>query len=300
LGAQLKELISIVTYGSFLRWIRNAAGQDPTKKVSPRKPGRPRTSDDIRALVVKLAQENSWGYTRILGQLRRLGIHKITRQTVKNILKEHGLDPGPERGKGTWDEFLWSHAQTLWQCDFATKRMWTFRGFVDVYFLVFLHLGTRRCWISPSTVHPDSAWACQQARNFLMHSEDIELPPEYVLRDNDAKYTVAFDEVFKSIDAEVVKNTPQSPNLRAHVERIIQTHQVECLDRFVIVSERHLNVINREFQAWYNFDRPHSARDFLPPGCESPPEPRDTIRLNEVVCETRLGGVLKSYSRRAA
>ena len=28
LGAQLKELISIVTYGSFLRWIRNAAGQD--------------------------------------------------------------------------------------------------------------------------------------------------------------------------------------------------------------------------------------------------------------------------------
>ena len=178
--------------------------------------------------------------------------------------------------------------------------MWTIRGLVDLYFLVFIHLGTRRCWISPCTVHPDSAWSCQQARNFLMHADDVELPPQYVLRDNDAKYTVAFDEVFKSIDAEVVKNTPQSPNLRAHVERIIQTHQVECLDRFVIVSERHLNVINREFQAWYNFDRPHSARDFLPPGCESPPEPRDTIRLNEVVCETRLGGVLKSYSRRAA
>ena len=46
LGAQLKELISIVTYGSFLRWIRNATNQDSTKKVSTRKPGRPRTSDD--------------------------------------------------------------------------------------------------------------------------------------------------------------------------------------------------------------------------------------------------------------
>ena len=65
-------------------------------------------------------------------------------------------------------------------------------------------------------------------------------------------------------------------------------------------TERHLNVINREFQAWYNFDRPHSARDFLPPGCESPPAPRDKIRLNDVVCETRLGGVLKSYRCRAA
>ena len=116
-----------------------------------------------------------------------------------------------------------THAQTLWQCDLATKRMWTFRGFVDVYFLVFLHLGTRRCWISPSTVHPDSAWACQQARNFLMHAEDVQLPPKYVLRDNDAKYTSQYDEVFKSSDAVIVKNTPQSPNLRAHVERIIQT-----------------------------------------------------------------------------
>ena len=115
--------------------------------ASTRKPGRPRTVDDIREWILKLARENSWGYTRILGQLRRLGINKITRQTVKNILKKHGLDPGPERGKGTWDEFLSSHAQTLWQCDFATKRMWTLRGFVDVYFLVFLHLGTRRCWI---------------------------------------------------------------------------------------------------------------------------------------------------------
>jgi putative transposase len=110
-----------VTYGSFLRWIRNATTNEATKKVSTRKPGRPRTSDDIRSLVVELARENSWGYTRILGQLRRLGINKITRQTVKNILKEHGLDPGPERGKGTWDEFLCAHAQTLSQCDFAIK-----------------------------------------------------------------------------------------------------------------------------------------------------------------------------------
>jgi putative transposase len=200
----------------------------------------------------------------------------------------------------TWDEFLTSHAKTLWECDFATKRMWTFSGFVDVYFLVLVHLGTRRCWISPSTVHPDSAWSCQQARNFVMHADDVMLPPKYVLRDNDVKYTSQYDAVFESGVAEVVKNTPESPNLRAYVERFIQTLQVECLDRFVVVPERHLNVINREFQWWFNHERPHSARDFLPPACESPPEPCETIRLNDVVCETRLGGVLKTYSRRAA
>lgn len=299
LGAQIKDLISIVTYGSFLRWVRLCAPIPGAKKGSARKPGRPRTSDEIRELILKLARENDWGYTRILGALRRLGI-RVSRQTVKNILKENGLEPSPERSKGTWDEFLSSHAQTLWQCDFATKRMWTLRGFVDVYFLVFLHLGTRRCWISPSTVSPDSAWSCQQARNFLMHAEDVMLPPKYVLRDNDGKYTTQYDDVFESNGSEVVKTTPMSPNLRAHVERIIQTLKFECLDKFVIVSERHLNVINGHFQAWYNFERPHSSRDFLPPATESPPEPNETIRLNDVVCETRLGGVLKSYSRRAA
>ena len=133
-----------------------------------------------------------------------------------------------------------------------------------------------------------------------MHAEDVQLPPKYVMRDNDAKYKLQFNTVFESGDAEIKRNTPASPNLRAHVERFIQTMQVECLDRFVVVSQSHLNLINREFQHWYNHKRPHSARDFLAPGCDTPPQPRDTIRLNEVVCETRLGGVLKSYSRRAA
>lgn len=133
-----------------------------------------------------------------------------------------------------------------------------------------------------------------------MHTEDVMLIPKYLLRDNDGKYTTQFDEAFESSGAEVVKTTPMSPNLRAHVERFIQTLTFECLDRFVIVSERHLNVINQELQCWYNLERPHSSRDFLPPAADSPPEPQETIRVNDVVYETRLGGVLKSYSRRAA
>ena len=63
--------------------------------------------------MLKLARENSWGYTRILGELRKLGITSVSRQTVKVILKENGIDPGPKRGKGSWDEFLKIHADTL-------------------------------------------------------------------------------------------------------------------------------------------------------------------------------------------
>ncbi len=178
--------------------------------------------------------------------------------------------------------------------------MWTLRGFVDLYFLAFLHLGTRRCWISPCTASPNSAWVCQQARNFLIAADELDLPPTILMRDNDAKYSKQFDEVFTSSGVEIKRTTPMSPNLQAHVERFIQSLKHECLDKFVIVAPRHLNHVNREWPLHFNRERPHSARDHLPPACESPPETNSMIRLRDVVCHTRLGGLLKSYEQRAA
>ncbi len=81
--------------------------------------------------------------------------------------------------------------------------MWTASGLVDVYLLVFLHLGSRRVWISPSTVQPDSAWDTLQARNFLMVADDMGPAPEYVMRDNDAKFSGEFYDVFKTSGVEI-------------------------------------------------------------------------------------------------
>ena len=299
LGVQLRELISIVSYQTFVRWIREKEAAH-TAKQTARKPGRPRTPEEIRELVLKMALENELGYTRILGELRKLGIKSVSRQTVKVILKENGIDPGPKRRKGSWDEFLKIHAETLWQCDFLSKPMWTARGLVDVYLLVFLHLGSRRVWISPSTVQPDSAWVSLQARNFLMVAEDMGLTPEYVMRDNDAKYSAQFDEVLKSNGAIVKRNTPLSPNLRAHVERFIQTLKFECLNKFVLVAEKHLDHICRVWSRHYNEERPHSSRDHLPPDFTASPKECTTLRVSDIVCTSKLGGVISSYSRRAA
>ncbi len=96
------------------------------------------------------------------------------------------------------------------------------------------------------------------------------------------------------------RTVPLSPNLRAHVERFIQSLRQECLDKFVIVAERHLNYVNREWRLHYNRERPYEARDHLPPGLEKPPETAKTLQLNEVVGSSGLGGLLNSYSRRAA
>jgi hypothetical protein len=57
-----------------------------------------------------MAEENpSWGYTRIQGALANLG-HEVARGTVANILKEHGIELAPQRGKRmSWSTFLKAH-----------------------------------------------------------------------------------------------------------------------------------------------------------------------------------------------
>jgi hypothetical protein len=92
LGTTIKYLIGIVSPRTFLRWL----GAEPPSSPKLGKPGRPRTEVEIRDLVLRLARETGWGYTRILGELKKLGVRAICRSTVINILKEHGLDPPRE------------------------------------------------------------------------------------------------------------------------------------------------------------------------------------------------------------
>ena len=73
LGAAIRELITIVHPRTFFRWL---PGDKPAMatKASARRSGRPRTAEPIRDLVLRLANETGWGYTRILGELKKLGV----------------------------------------------------------------------------------------------------------------------------------------------------------------------------------------------------------------------------------
>jgi hypothetical protein len=94
-----------------------------------RGPGRPRTRDGIENLIVRMATENrDWGCRRIQGALANLG-HEVARGTIANILKEHGLEPAPERNrKTTWKEFLSRHWEVIVAADFFTLAVWTRSG----------------------------------------------------------------------------------------------------------------------------------------------------------------------------
>ena len=119
LGSAIRDLITIVTPRAFRRWVAAERGDQTTAKPSGRKPGRPRTAEDIRKLILQLASDNGWGWRmqECSGELKKLsGIHSVSKTTVANILtpRLRDLDPGPKRGEGTWDEFVKRHAATLW------------------------------------------------------------------------------------------------------------------------------------------------------------------------------------------
>jgi len=109
----LHELTTIVNPATLLAWHRRLIAEkyDGSKR---RGPGRPRTKDEIRQLVVRMATENrDWGYRRIQGALANLG-HEVARGTIANILKQHGLEPASERErKTTWKEFLCRHREVI-------------------------------------------------------------------------------------------------------------------------------------------------------------------------------------------
>jgi putative transposase len=240
----IHQLATIVTPDTVLRWIRED-NKDPKKP--PAKRGRRRTSEQIRRLILKLAKENQWGYTRILGDLRKLGVRSISRNTAKAILKENGLDSGPKRGEGTWDEFIKQHAASLWQCDFFSKRILTLKGNREVFVIAFLNVKARQVVLSPATLHPNETWVVSQAGSFVRQARESGLPVRIGQHDRDRKFTKSFDQLLKRRRVEVKKVAFRSPNTNAFVERFVQSIQEECLDSFLIFGEQHMNHVCQEY-----------------------------------------------------
>src|SRR4051794_22906439 len=63
LGKACDQLVSIVHPDTLRRWVRESRKQ---RKFKPVKVGRRLTNESIRRLIIKLARETGWGYTRIL------------------------------------------------------------------------------------------------------------------------------------------------------------------------------------------------------------------------------------------
>jgi len=125
--------------------------------------------------------------------------------------------------------------------------------------LVFLHVGTRRAFVSPATNNPTEAWAREQTESYLQHAKREKLPVKMMFHDRDAKFSAAVDHDLGNRGIEVRKTAFRAPNTNAYVERFIQTIQQECLDHFVILGQSHFDFLVREWLEHYDTERPHQA-----------------------------------------
>ena len=296
IGRAIEELITVVSPATFYRWVREEKNGKP-KSENPK--GGQRKPEEVRELVLTIAKETGFGLTRIVGEMRKLGI-TISRQTVRTILKEEGIDPSPDRTSDSWADFLKRHGETLWGCDFFAVKSVTAKGIRDLYVMVFLCLKTREVFVTESTEHPDSAWVCEQTQWFSEQTKDREKKPEMIIHDRDLKFTKEFTQTAKDAGMKTNPLPKGSPNLNGRCERFVGTIRWECLDKFIIFGKRHLDYVISEFVHYYNRHRAHMEREYLPPVRDSEPEKVQTLKQTEVVVKSHVGGLVKSFERKAA
>jgi predicted amidohydrolase len=93
------------------------------------------------------------------------------------------------------------------------------------------------------TAHPDGPWVDQQARNLLLMFGGRGLRLRLLIRDRDAKFTRAFDDLFRSEGCDILITPVQAPNANAHAERWIPTVRAECLDWLLLTGRRHVEQV---------------------------------------------------------
>ena len=153
----------------------------------------PRTATELAALIVRMATENrDWGYRRIQGALSNLR-HIVARGTIANILKEHGLEPAPERTrKTTWKEFLVRHWELIVAADSFTVEVWTRRGLQRFAVLFFIDLSTRRIKIAGIGAQAKGLWMSQIARNLSDPVDGLLVGKRFLIHDRDPLFTAEF------------------------------------------------------------------------------------------------------------
>jgi putative transposase len=248
---------------------------------------------EVRELVLRLARDNpQCGYQRIVGEVKRLGV-SVSATTVRTWLRNAGLGPAGARKGMTWREFVRVHRRSLLATDvFTVETIWLQR----LYVLFFIELGSRRVHLAGCTPHPTAVWAAQCARQLTWTISERAEPFRFLIRDRDRTFTKAFDEVFRSEAIQVLRTPVRAPQANAVAERFIRTIRTECLDRLLILDQRHLERVLSVFLDHYNGHRPHRALSLTSPNrARRPAAATAGLTGHRVLRRDRLGGVVHEY-----
>jgi putative transposase len=254
-----KEALVIVKPETLIGWHRNGFQLCWKGKSQA---GRPRLPENIRKLIVQMAQENpTCGQARLAAELSvKLGID-VSPRTVRAY-----WPPEPERrghrrtSSQNWRTFVRNHTQSIVACDFLAVVTARFR---TLYVFLLMEVGTRRIVHCSVTAHPTAAWTLQQLREAIPSDHSYR----FLIHDRDAIFSAAVDQQLKAFGLRVLHTPVRAPKANAYCERLVGTIRRECLDFMIPLGEKHLRRILAEWVTHYNQGRPHLS---LGPGIPEP------------------------------
>jgi transposase InsO family protein len=224
-----------------------------------------------------------WGAPRIHGELLKLGI-EVSQATVSKYMVRH-LNPPSQ----SWRTFLKNHAKDIASVDFFTVPTATFRV---LFVLLVLNNERRKVVHFNVTASPTAAWTGQQ----IVEAFPWDTAPGYLLRDRDSKFGEEFIHRVESMGIEQVLISARSPWQNPYVERLIGSIRRECLDHTIILNEKHLRRVLKEYFKYYHESRTHLGleKDCPKPRLVEPPE------LGPIGADPMVGGLHHRYFRQAA
>ncbi len=284
--AHWKQALVLLQPDTLLRWHREGFRLFWKHKSKP-KTRPPKIPLETIELIQRMAKENHlWGAERIQGELLKLGI-QVAKRTIQRYIRPMRVTTPRVQ---TWSTFLKNHAQDIWSCDFLpVVDLW----FQTVYLFFIIELGSRRVVHFGVTRHPTEAWTAQQLREATPYGEG----PKYLIRDNDTKFGMAFDQVAKTTGIEVLRIPYRAPRANAICERFMGSVRRECLDHLLILSEGQLYRVMCDYVAYFNRARPHQGLgQKIPEGARGWASER---KLGKIISFPVLGGLHHDYRRAA-
>ena len=278
------SVLLIVKPETVVRWHRAGFRRYWTWKSRKRRSGRPGVALEVRELIRDMCRANPlWGAPRVHGELTKLGI-SISQAAVSKYMIRHRKPPSQ-----TWRSFLDNHVKDLVSVDFFTLPTATFR--VLFVFIVLRH-DRRRIAHFNVTDHPSAEWTAQQ----IVDAFPWESAPRFMLRDRDGVYGPYFSRRVAGLGVDEVRTAPRSPWQNPYVERVMGSIRRECLDHVIVLDERHLRRILREYVDYY-----HSCRTHLSLQKDAPePRPVQPPSMGRVTVVPKVGGLHHYYARLAA
>ena len=287
ISSKMDYYISLVRPETVLKWYQQFIKKFwifPHK--SRKKKGRPDISKEIKELVLKIKNDNiNIGYGKIQGELKKLGI-SMDKTTIRKILKTYRKKGKVKTGL-TWKKFIKSHIDSLYAMDFFTLTS----IFGKTYYIwFFMCIKTREIIHFNITTNPTKMFVRLQL-NWVRDDFITDDKPIYLIHDNAGEFNYIN---YHAYNINSVPTSVKAPNLNAHAERFVGSIRRECFNWFILISEKQIRNLLKEYISYYNTRRPHQGIE------QEVPKGYTPKTIGKVISKPVLSGLFYHYERLAA